>query len=533
MREQVEQIGSYVREAWRFRWYALGVAWLVALAGWAVSLQMPNEYRASAQIHVDTESMLKPLLRGLVVESNTQRRVELMTRTLLARPNLEKVARETDLDLRAESPQQMEALIDRLERRIQLSGTGRTNLYRISYRGEDPQVTRDVVDTLVNLFVEESMGRTRRDTESAQAFLNRKVEEYERRVAAAEQRLTEFKREHVGQLPGNRGDYYQRLQQATEQLEQARFELETAQSRKRELEKQLAGEEPVFGIMGDQDGGASTAQTPRLDQRINKLQDRLDQLLLKYTEQHPEVETVRDRLEQLTQKREEKRAELAAAAGEASPREGSESLEQNPVHQEIRAALARTRAEVATAESKVARYRRQVQELRSKVNTLPEVEARYNELQRQHQQVKQTYDELQQRLRTAEISEAADSAENQVDFRVVEPARVPSEPVAPDRPLLVTASLGAAAVGYGAFAVFLALLWPTFHTRAAVHSALQMPVLGAIAWVPTHSGVRRRRLGLAAYGLALAVLLAAYGVALLLAMGADLPAGLQGLRGLF
>ncbi len=521
MREQIDQLWSYLREAWRFRWYALGVAWVVAVAGWAVALQMPNQYQASARIHVDTESMLEPLLRGLVVESNTQRRVDLMSRTLLSRPNLEKVARETDLDLEANSQREMQGVIDRLDKRIRLSATGGSNLYRISYRGENPQLARDVVDALVNLFVEESMGRSRQDTQSAQSFLKRKVDEYEARVEEAEQRLSEFKREHVGQMPGNRGDYYERLQKASEQLEQARFELETAQSRKRELEKQLEGETPVFGMMGQPDNGPS-AETPELDRRIKELQDRLDQLLLKYTEEHPEVKTARNRLRQLTEQREQKRDELAEAAEEAPSGQGSGSLDQNPVHQEIRAALARARADVASAESKVARYRKQVKELRDKVDTLPKVEAQYKELQRKYQEARKTYDELQQRLRKAEISEEADEA-NQADFRIVDPPRVPSDPVAPNRPLLVSASLGAAAVGSGAFSVFLALLWPTFHTRAALYSALEMPVLGAISRVRTRQAERRRRLGLALFALVLLALVGAYALVLALAMGIELP----------
>ncbi len=531
MREQIEQLWSYVQEAWRFRWYGLAIAWLIAVVGWSVSFQMPNEYRASAQIHVDTESLLKPLLRGLVVESDTQRQVELMTRTLLSRPNLEKLARETDLDLQARGPEGMNQVVTELERRISLSGAGRNNLYRISYRGEEPRLARDVVQGVVDMLVEGSMGRSRQDSESAQAFLNRKAEEYKARLEAAEQRLVEFKRQHVGEMPGNRGDYYQRLQDSLEQLERARFELETAQSRAEELEKQLAGETPVFGIMGgNQPGSGGQGGTPNLDRRINGLQDRLDQLLLQYTERHPEVKTLEDRLTKLRAQREQKRDQLASAA-EASGQQRS-SVEQNPVHQEIRASLANARAQIATAESRVARYEEEVKQLRGKVDTIPQVEARFRELQRDVESARATYEELLRRQRTAEISEEASGAENRVEFRVVEPPRIPSEPVAPNRPMLVTASLGAAFAGYGALSLLLGLARPSFHSRAALHAAMEMPVLGAIGRVNTAAVRRRRWFGMCIYMMAIGTLLIAYGGVLSVAMGRELPLNIASLAGL-
>ena len=520
MRELIEQFWGYLQGIWRFRWYAAGTLWLVAVAGWAFSFQLPDQYRASAQIHVDTDSMLQPLLRGLVVNQDTRRQVDLMTRTLLSRPNLEKVARKTDLHLRARTPGEMDALLSHLESRISLSGTGRTNLYRVTYRGEDPNTARDVVQALVTLLVEESMGRSRQDTESATAFLDRKVQEYEARLEEAERRLMEFKQEHAGEMPGSGGDYYQRLQRRMDDLERARFELETALSRQRELQQQLAGETPVFGIMGG--SGGSGVATPELDQRISNLRQRLDQLLLKYTQQHPQVVAAQDTLERLEQRRADKRERLAEEASERSDGGTGTPLAQNPVHQEIRAALARARSDVAAARSEVAQYEQQVQELQEKVDTIPRVEAQLQQLNRDYRTTKQTYEELLQRRQRAQISQEVKSSDNQIEFRIVEPPRVPNEPVAPDRPLLVTASLAAGIAGYGAMGAFLSLVWPAFYTRGGLYSALRLPVLGAVGRVRTARQRRRRWLALAVYALVVAGVFAAYAVAMAVATGRGL-----------
>jgi uncharacterized protein involved in exopolysaccharide biosynthesis len=133
MYEVWAQIVEHLSGMWRFRWRALMVAWFLALAGWAWVYALPNVYSASARVHVDTESSLRPLLRGLAVESNIQDQLAFMTRALLARPQLEKVARETDLDLRAHTPREMETIIEDLQTKIVLRRR-RSSIYTISYK---------------------------------------------------------------------------------------------------------------------------------------------------------------------------------------------------------------------------------------------------------------------------------------------------------------------------------------------------------------------------------------------------------------
>ena len=135
---------TYAQGMWRYRWYALLVAWVVAVTGWAWAYSLPNEYRADARVYVDTQSVLRPLLRGLAVESDVQSRVAIMTQTLLSRPNLEKVARKTDLDLRAQTPAQMESLLSWLQHAVEIhSDSRRHDLYTISYADTNPQMAHN------------------------------------------------------------------------------------------------------------------------------------------------------------------------------------------------------------------------------------------------------------------------------------------------------------------------------------------------------------------------------------------------------
>ena len=97
MQQLLEQLIIHARGTWRYRWYAIALIWVFALAGWTAVFVMPDRYEASARVYVDTDSLLRPLLRGLAVQTNLEQRVRLMTRALLSRPNLEKIAHLAEL----------------------------------------------------------------------------------------------------------------------------------------------------------------------------------------------------------------------------------------------------------------------------------------------------------------------------------------------------------------------------------------------------------------------------------------------------
>src|SRR5215217_5939673 len=112
MDELVNQISTFAKGAWKHRWWGLLAAWIVAIIGSAVVLRIPDKYEASARIFVDTQSILKPLMSGLAVQPNVNQQVVMLSRTLINRPNVEKLVRMADLDLKVESKAEQEARIE-------------------------------------------------------------------------------------------------------------------------------------------------------------------------------------------------------------------------------------------------------------------------------------------------------------------------------------------------------------------------------------------------------------------------------------
>src|SRR5688572_4518396 len=107
-----------LRGSWRFRWLGLAAAWLICIAGWAYVFAMPNVFESKARVYVDSQTALGPLLRGLAIDPTVESELSVVRQALLSSPNLEAVARKTDLDLRARTPEAREGLLKSLRERI-------------------------------------------------------------------------------------------------------------------------------------------------------------------------------------------------------------------------------------------------------------------------------------------------------------------------------------------------------------------------------------------------------------------------------
>lgn len=495
MHELWLKIYAYLRGTWRFRWYAILVAWIIAIVGWPFVLQMPDHYRSSARIHVDTDSLLRPLLKGLTIEPNLQQRLDLMTRTLLSRPNLEKLARMTDMDLSAKTPEQMEALLNRLESGISVGSGRQYNIYTISYTDKDPQLTKDVVQAVVTTFMEDALGATRRDRDSAQQFLTQQITEYENKIRATEMKLMDMKRKYKGLMPGELIDYFQRLENLEGQLQAARTELEAANMRRDELERQLSGEK---ALISSESGPPSP-----IDTRIQSLQSRLDELLLRYTEKHPDVIATREIIAALRQQKQDFLEEGIS---------GESLSKSNPFYQQLHLALVTAEGEVASQEARVAALEEEMNQLREFIDKMPKLALELSQLNRDYGINKKNYQTLLERQESAEMSERVEQSADNIKFRVIDPPKVPLRPSGPNRPVLLSlVLLGGVGAGVGV-AFLLSQLKPTLTGRNELQELTQLPVLGSVSVLWTREALFKQRIRLAAFVFSFSLLVVAYGV---------------------
>jgi polysaccharide chain length determinant protein (PEP-CTERM system associated) len=515
MQETLQQIRRYLREMWHRRWIGLTAAWVVALIGIAVVYRIPERYEASARVFVDTETLLKPVLAGLAIQPNIDQQVGMISRTLISRPNVEKVVRMADLDLRLTDESGRDELIETVTRSIKLSGSSRENLYLINYRDPDPEQARKVVQSLLTIFVESSMGDKRQDSRTAVRFLDDQIRNYEQALNTAENRLKEFRLKYLGMAGREGGDYFSQMAAISSSIASARLSLTAAEQSRDAYKRELAGEQPTF--IAEQQQEQVVAETvPEIDIRLAALKRELDALSRRYTENHPDVTSTKRVIGELE---DERKKELEARRKEGGAPQGSRPGERNPVFQQLRLQLAEAEAQVASERAKLSGYEAQQATLQAKAKAVPQIEAEFAQLNRDYDVQKKTYESLLGRRESATMGIGMQDTGG-AQFRVIDPPRVSPKPVAPNR----LALLGVAflvSIGAGLLASLAASqVAPTFHDGRALRDATSRPVLGLVSMLPSAAlkRVQRRRSLLFAGGLSglLALFAAVTAFALLL-----------------
>jgi polysaccharide chain length determinant protein (PEP-CTERM system associated) len=306
MEDLMRQARALARGMWQYRWPAVAVAWIVALIGAIVVFKLPDRYEASARIFVDTQSILKPLMAGLAVQPNVDQQVVMLSRTLISRPNVEKLVRMADLDLKTGSKLQREQLIEQLMRDLQIRSAARDNLYMLAYQDSNPSKANRVIQSLVSIFVESGLGDSRKDTESAKAFLDEQIKSYRVKLEEAEARVKDFRLRNIEINTADGKDSATRLGDISRQLEQARLELREAENARDAARRQLDAERSAKGNLTTQSllqESSLAIATPELDARIEAQKRNLDALLQRFTDQHPDVAYTRRMIAELEAER--------------------------------------------------------------------------------------------------------------------------------------------------------------------------------------------------------------------------------------
>ncbi len=501
MEELTAQLLVYLKGVWKYRWVAVVAAWVVAMAGWTIVYKLPDDYQSTARIYVDTQNVLKPLMAGMTVSPDLQQQVSIMSRTLISRPNVERVIRMVDLDIKAKNVKEQENLVKDLMGKIQLGAAGRDNLFTIHYNNQNPKLAKDIVQSLLTIFVEGGLGGKTQDSSSAIRFIDEQIRSYEEKLIVGENNLKAFKQKNIGIMPQQGGDYYSQLSQSVEDLNKTRLELREAEQARDAIKRQITGDEPV--LLVDQDDSISSIVNVELDSRIEALDKNLDALRLNFTELHPDIISTKRLIAQLEERKKE---EAKLTKPSADP-----GKNYSPMLQQLNVALAEAEADVASMRARVEEYTSRYERMKALSSAVPQVEAELTQLNRDYQVNKSNYEKLLERRESAKISGDLGSATDLMSFRIIDPPTVSDRPVGPDRAKFFSiVFLGALLAGIGT-AFVISQVRPTFHSQASLREISGKPILGSIPMIWTDQEKSKRKKRLYAFGLSLLSLLGLYG----------------------
>lgn len=496
MEELSERILFALKGIWKYRWWAAALSWIVFVVGTTAVLLLPDTYQATARVYVDTQSILKPLLSNMTSIPNLEQQVSVMSRSLLSRPNIEKLIHMTGLDAKVSNSMDFERLAQNLMKDIKISGTGRDDIYTIIYNNRDARLAKDVAQSLLTIFVDGSLGDKKQDTQKAVAFINEQIKMYEQKLSLAENALKEFKIRNSEVLPRDGSTHAVKLAEVSDALEQAKLEWREAEQTRNSLRKKITEEESAL----EANQKAGTFSDPELDARLQGLHKSLDNLQMQFTERHPDIISTKRLIAEL-EARHGSQATMQRKENPARPTYG-------PVLQQLSASLAEAEGNYAALSVRVAEYSSRYAKLKAMVKAVPEVESQIAGLNRDYQVNKENYEKLINRREAAQLSEDLTST-GMVKFRIIEAPMVPKKPYSPNRLLLLSIVLAlslAAGIGGG---LLMSQIWPAFMSDTSLREVTGLPVFGAVSmnWTTAQRAREIRatyRLGLIFAGLALA-----------------------------
>jgi len=479
MQEILDDLIDYLKGIWIKRRYIIISTWVICPIGWTFVATMPDVYASKARVYADTQSLLAPLLKGLTVQTNPNTQINLMVKTLLSRPNLERISRMTDMDLQAETPEEYEGVINQLREKIKIRKQGRRdNIFTISFEDRDPQMAKNVVQSSLTVFIENTLGENRTDSDSAQKFLKNQIGEYENRLSSSEARLTDFKQKYSDMLPDQYGGYYNKLNIAKEQLQIIELSLLEAETQLKSAKAQLGTVPTESGNFQNKVQTSNSIRTS-YDDRITELELALDSLQLRYTDLHPDVVEAKRRLTYLDEQR---KKEINDYLNITKSEDGNTLItSQNPVIQQLQIQVNQFENQVASTKVRVTDHRIRVKDLENKIHVLPEIEAELTALNRGYNITKKKYEELLSRQDTAHLAQQADETTSKIQFKVIDPPRAPNEPSGPKRILLfILVTFIGLGSGIG-LSLLLSQLSPMTISASQLTKATGIPVFGVVS----------------------------------------------------
>lgn len=467
-------IAPFVSALWQGRWMALLIAWLICLAGWVAVALMPNVYTSKARMFVDTDTLLRPLMKDLAVTPDFDRQVEIMRDTLFSLPNIEDLIERNELGSPTDDPLKRAGLIESLTSKLYLEVLGR-NLFEIGYHHSDPDVAYKVVNTMLDIFVQQQLGHSQRDVEVAGAFIDEQIAAYDEKLRLAEQRLAEFQREHAEELGGAaRG--VRDLEQAESEIRRFRSELEAARWRRDQLKTRLDSTPKTISSAQAGNGGSSPAQ-----QQLAELNKELTRKLLVYTEQHPDIVALRQVMVQAN----------AQVKAEGEGNQITDITVANPMFEQLNTQLGAIEVSVDDLERRLKISENESRALGSKIREAPQVEADLKRLNRDYDVLFVQYEQLTRKRESAQLARELDEGRKRIEFRTVEPPVRPLQPSGPPHGLfmIVVLVLG---IGAGcALVIGRYLISDTMLTTGQLQSTFpSLSILGGVSQVPLGGGNR-------------------------------------------
>ena len=411
----------------------LFVAWVIV---WGASWVLPPRYQSGTLILVEQPTMPKDYVTPNV-NDDLQERMQSITQQILSRTRLLRIIDQYNLYASEHAQRSPDQKVEAMRKDIQIDlvrdNGNQITAFNVYYTSPDPKIAQNVTSELTNLFINENLEVRQQQSEDTTNFLESQLEAARKSLADQENKVRDFKAQHVGEMPGQLASNLQILQGLQSQLQNEEDALNAAQQQHVYLQTLADQYRSLQGVAKNADG--TPAGLPAIDEELDKLKAQLADLSSHYTDRHPDVRKVKEQIA----KTEKLRAQLLAGlktkgsdandAGNAAGGDTTQASLLAPIQSQLRS----NQVEITNREHSVATLKAKVDEYQARLNQEPVREQQLADLTRGYDQSKSNYDDLLKKKNESKMATSMELLQQGERFRIVDPPSYPQKPEFPNR----------------------------------------------------------------------------------------------------
>jgi polysaccharide chain length determinant protein (PEP-CTERM system associated) len=470
----------------RRRWLILTPLFLSLVFGIYYVFTAPKVYEASTLVMVEPQQIPENFVRSVVTE-DAESMLGTINQLIKSRTNIERIINEFGLMPKNNPNVLMEDVIEGIKPNINIKVTRSrkgADAFSISYKGRDPQKVMAITNALAGNFIDTNFKDRETQASGTSTFLENELESVRKRLLTMEATLKEYRQTYMGELPEQLGSNLSVLQGLQNQLTAKEASLRDLRSR----------------LSDTEDLAPNGAADPN---DIGSLRRQLADLMMRYTEKHPDVTRLKNRIREL-----ENADGVNGNAGQISPSGVSRK----------KSVLLRDQAvlenQIGTLQSRIRIYQARVEET-------PKREQELISLRRDYDNMNNLYNSLLKRKLESEISVSMERKQIGEQFQIIDRARLPKRPIEPNLKRIFVMTLG---VGFGlgcGLAYLLEFLDSSYRRPDKVEEDFNIPVIATIPAIYTVKTVFKKRIEMGMCGFFAFIILMLIGAFSLVTLGGN------------
>jgi polysaccharide chain length determinant protein (PEP-CTERM system associated) len=460
-------------------------ALLLGYAAFVVVNHYYAKYTSQSTILVEAQKVPETMVQP-VVSADLGARMATLQQQALSQSDLEPVVKRL---FPGKNDQEVGEMIDAIRQNMSVtpvptellsakkkpSTEGNSGGFYVSYTDSKPLAAQQICAELTSLLINENDKSVQAAAKGTSDVLSKGIEDAKKNLDDLDAKLAAFKKQYVGQLPGDEVNNLKILSGLNSQLDSNTQQLNRAQQDKAYTESILAQQLAAWKST------QSSTNPQTLEKQLSDLQSQLLSLQARYTADHPDVIKTKADIAEVKKKLAEinKASSDAGDAASSDPASATEPPEirqlRLQVHQYSDLIAAATRDQ-KTLQQNIAAYQ-------GRVSLSPTVEEQYNALTRDYSNSLKSYQDLLAKKSTADLTVNMNNQSEGERMAILNPANLPDAPTFPN-PWLFTGIGLAAGLGLGCgLALWLELRDNSIRTEADAEAAVELPLLAAVPWV--------------------------------------------------